>query len=98
MLCFTYAFIEGKSRADLDKDLMLVFALVRAVEIVGEAASKMSPDGRDEAPHIPWSKIVGMRNRLIHAYFNVDLDILWNTVTNALPELIEQLRPIAKTR
>jgi uncharacterized protein with HEPN domain len=82
-------FIEGRNRSDLDGDHMLVFALVRAVEIVGEAASKVSSDCRAELPAVPWSKIVGMRNRLIHAYFDIDLEILWNTATYALPLLRE---------
>jgi uncharacterized protein with HEPN domain len=84
-------FIEGRSRNDLDADRMLVFALVRAVEIIGEAASKVSSEGRVALPAVPWSSIVGMRNRLIHAYFDVDLDILWNTVTEALPPLERQV-------
>jgi uncharacterized protein with HEPN domain len=84
-------FIEGRSRNDLDRDRMLVFALVRAVEIIGEAASKVSTDGRAALPMVPWSNIVGMRNRLVHAYFDVDLDILWNTVTEALPPLGQQI-------
>lgn len=62
---------------------MLTFALVRAVEVVGEAASKVTPQGRSELPAIPWTSVVGMRNRLVHAYFDVDLDILWNTVSSA---------------
>jgi len=85
-------FIEGRSRRDLDADRMAVFALVRAVEIIGEAAPKLSSDGRAELPAVHWSGIVGMRNRLIHAYFDVDLDILWNTVTQALPPLGEQIQ------
>ncbi len=65
---------------------MLLFALVRAVEIVGEAASKVTDDARTAIP-LPWPAIVGMRNRLIHAYFDVDRDILWTTVQQSLPEL-----------
>ena len=84
-------FIAGRSRQDLDTDRMLVFALVRAVEIIGEAASRLSSEGRAEVPGLPWSSIVGMRNHLIHAYFDVDLDILWNTVTQALPPLGDQI-------
>jgi uncharacterized protein with HEPN domain len=87
-------FSEGRSRNDLDTDRMLVFALVRAVEIIGitgEAASRVSSGGRAALPTVPWSNSVGMRNRLIHAYFGVDLDILWNTVTEALPPLGQQI-------
>jgi len=84
-------FAKGRSRIDLDADRMLLFALVRAVEIVGEASSKVSAAGRAERPDVPWGAIVGMRNRLVHAYFEVDPDILWATVTEALPALLEQL-------
>ncbi len=85
-------FIDGKNRIDLDDDRMLLFALVRAVEIVGEAATKLSAEGRAAHPSVPWSAIVGMRNRLVHAYFDINHEILWNTVTQALPILIEQLK------
>jgi len=66
---------------------MLVFALVRAIEIVGEAASRISPETRLAISSIPWAKIVAMRNRLVHAYFDVDLDILWKTVAVEIPVL-----------
>lgn len=88
------AFLEGAIRASLDEDTKLVFALVRAIEILGEAASKISTELREEHPEIPWPLIVGMRNRLIHAYFDVDLDILWETVTEHIPPLIEQVEAI----
>lgn len=84
-------FATGRSRLDLDRDEMLLFALVRAVEIVGEAAARLSHDARAAMPNIPWSLIVGMRNRLVHAYFDVDRDILWTTVTEALPALLPAL-------
>ena len=87
-------FVEGRARADLDDDQMLLFALVRAVEIVGEAASKVSAEARAETPDVSWNVIVGMRNRLVHAYFNVDRNIVWTTVTRALPPLLAQLKSI----
>jgi uncharacterized protein with HEPN domain len=70
-------------------------ALSRAVEIVGEAANQVSESGRSELPGVPWPQIVGMRNRLVHAYFDIDRDILWDTVQIALPVLLAQLRPAA---
>jgi uncharacterized protein with HEPN domain len=84
-------FAQGRERADLDVDEMLLFALVRAVEVVGEAASRLSADGRALAPDVPWRAVTGMRNRLAHAYFDIDKDILWATVTQALPPLLQQL-------
>ena len=70
----------------LDNDPMLAFALMKTIEIIGEAASKVSRDTQERLPEIPWPEIVGMRNRLIHAYADISLDILWHTVTsNLLP-------------
>lgn len=85
-------FIDGRERADLDRDEMLCFALVRAVEVIGEAASKVGAEARAELPAVPWSAVTGMRNRLIHAYFDVNLDILWATIKQALPTLLTQLK------
>jgi uncharacterized protein with HEPN domain len=87
-------FVRGRGRADLDSDQMLVFALVRAIEIAGEAASQVSAPGRAEVPDLPWPLMIGMRNRLVHAYFDVDLDILWDTVTRAVPPLAKRLGEI----
>lgn len=84
-------FARSRQRSDLDTDQMLVFALMRAIEIVGEAASKVSSEGRAELADLPWPAIVGMRNRLVHAYFSVDLDILWDTVTQAVPPLAKRV-------
>jgi uncharacterized protein with HEPN domain len=66
-------------------------ALVRLLEIVGEAASRMTPDDRTLYPDIPWPQIVGLRNSLIHGYDDVDLDILWQIITQDLPPLIATL-------
>lgn len=70
---------------------MLAFALVRAIEIVGEAATKISIETREQHPDIPWAVIIGMRHRLIHAYFDINYDILWITATEAIPTLLPQL-------
>ena len=75
--------VAGRERSALDEDEMLLFALVPAVEIVGEAATRMSDESR-AAVDIPWSAVVGMRNRLVHAYSDVDRDILWSTVMQSL--------------
>ena len=84
-------FVEGKRRNDLDRNEMLLLALVRAVEVIGEAAAKVSVEGRAEIRGIRWAAIVGMRNRLVHAYFDVDRDILWATVIDELPDLTDRL-------
>jgi uncharacterized protein with HEPN domain len=84
-------FGAGKTRVDLEKDLMLQFAIVRAVEIIGEAAARLTDATRAANAHIPWSNIIGMRNRLVHGYFDVDLDVVWSTVITDLVPLISAL-------
>jgi uncharacterized protein with HEPN domain len=88
------SFVVDKNRTDLYDDPMLAFALMKAIEIIGEAASKVSRNTQDHFKEIPWPQIVGMRNRLIHAYVDVSLDILWHTVTSNLPPLIQALEII----
>ena len=89
-------FIKGCTRNDLDANRMLSRAIVQDVEIIGEAASKVSPETRNQCPGLPWPSIVGMRNRLIHGYFDIDLDRVWDTVVDDLPPLITELRRIIK--
>ncbi len=64
---------------------MLTLAIIKELEIIGESASKISPEFKKSQPHIPWINIVGMRNRLTHGYFDVDLDLVWTTVQDDLP-------------
>jgi uncharacterized protein with HEPN domain len=81
-------FAKGKSRADLHADRGLQLILTRLLEIVGEAANKVPQTTRDLYPEIPWSAAIAIRNRLIHGYEDVDLDIVWQTVNEDLPRLI----------
>jgi uncharacterized protein with HEPN domain len=85
------SYAQGRTRDDLAVDSMLARALVKCIEIVGEAASRVSQETRERAPSIPWALIGAMRNRLIHAYFDIDLDQVWMTVTNDLPALEKDL-------
>ena len=71
---------------------MLLFTVVRAVEIIGEAASKISEEVQVAHGEIPWKAIIGMRNRLVHAYFEINTDIVWVAVTEEIPALLRQLR------
>ena len=71
---------------------MLLFALVRAVEIIGEAGSRVSPELRAKASSMPWADVIGMRNRLVHAYFDMDRTVVWKTVTQEIPPLLRELR------
>jgi len=82
----------GRDRQALDaEDEPLADALVHLISVVGEAANKVSSDTCSELVRIPWPNVVGMRNRLIHAYFDINLDILWATVQDSLPPLIQAL-------
>lgn len=90
-------FTAARERNALASDEMLLFAVVRAIEMVGEAASKVTQETRDKHSHIPWRAIVGMRNRLIHAYFEIDMDMVWVAATEEIPVLLSQLRPLVTT-
>lgn len=82
-------FADGRRREDIEDDQMLSLSLTRLVEIIGEAASRVTQQTRDEHPELAWRDMVTMRNRLIHAYFDISLDILWQTVVEDLPVLVE---------
>jgi len=87
--------LGGRKREELDDNRMLQLALTRLVEIIGEAANRVSRETRKNHPEIPWPMIIGMRNRLAHGYDLIDLDLLWDTVVTDLPPLIELLEKIA---
>ena len=87
---------RGRQPEDLKQDRMMQLALVRLVEIVGEAAARVSPEAQEQFPSIPWQQARGMRNRLIHGYDKVDLTVLWDTIQDDLPALIVQLREALK--
>jgi len=88
------AMARGKTREDLDADRQLNLSLVRLLEIVGEAASRVPSEVCIRYPEISWPEIVSMRNRLIHGYDAVDFDILWQIITHDLPPLITALERI----
>ena len=88
------SFAQGRMRDDRGTDRQLVLSLVKDIEIVGEAAAQTTESVRTQRPNIPWHEIVAMRNRLVHAYFSINLNIVWRTVQEDLPELIAQLERI----
>jgi uncharacterized protein with HEPN domain len=85
---------KGRKRKDLECERMLELSLIRLIELVGEAAARVSNEGREENTTIPWPQVVGMRNRLIHGYDQVDHDILWDTIEIDMPPLIKELERI----
>lgn len=88
---------QNRQRADLDRDEILALAIVRLLEILGEAAKNVSEATRQSTPHIPWRQMSGTRDRLTHAYFDVNLDIIWTIATEDLPTLIPQLEALLET-
>jgi uncharacterized protein with HEPN domain len=91
------AIAADRRRADLDSDRLLELGLVRLIEIIGEAAAKVTDDFRSAHPQIPWPQIVAMRNRLVHGYDEIDLDVLWDTVGDDLPPLAAELEKLLES-
>lgn len=87
-------FMRDRTRADLDSDEKLALAIVRLIEVLGEAASRITDEYRLAHPDLPWQAMRGARNRLIHGYFDVDYDIVWQIVSTDLPTLIPKLRTL----
>lgn len=88
------SFVKGRTKQDLKSDRMLSLALIRLIEIMGEAANSVSEPCRAKYHKIPWRQMIGMRNRLIHAYFEVDLEIVWQVITGDLDFLLVEVEKI----
>ncbi len=89
--------LGSRTSDDLQNDRVLQLALTRLIEIIGEAANRVSPTTQANCPSIPWPQIIGMRNRLIHGYDVIDYGLLRDTITNDLPPLIETLQKQLRT-
>ncbi len=87
-------FAEGKTHIDLEANDMFMFVVTRANQIVGEAASKVSDETKSRHPEIRWKEIIGMRQKIVHDYAAVDIDVVRDVITLDLPLLIDQLQPI----
>lgn len=85
-------FAVGRTRADLDSDRMFLRALVHCIQEIGEAAARVSEAQRAVAPEIPWTKIVGMRHRLVHVYYDINADLLWEVVVRELEPLVQAIQ------
>ena len=87
---------RNRTRADLDTDRLFNLALARLIELIGEAATRIPAEERARMSGIPWPKLIGMRNRLIHGYDFIDQDVIWETTTEDIPVLIKVLETILK--
>ncbi len=90
------AMARGRSRSELDANRMLNLALVKLLEILGEAANRVRSEDQARYPQIPWQQLVGLRNRLVHGYDQIDLEILWQILFSDLPPLVEDLEKIVE--
>lgn len=86
--------VEGRLYSDLDESRLLGLALIRLLEVIGEAAARVSIETRKECSEIPWPLIISLRNRLIHGYDSVDMDVVWKIMDEDLPPLAAQLTQI----
>lgn len=88
------SFVNEKTYQDLEKDRKLTLSLIKEIEIIGEAAYGISDAFKKKYSQIPWSIIIGARHRLVHGYFDIDLTIVWKTITEDLPFLVKQLQDL----
>jgi len=89
-------YVQGISRSEFNNNRPLQHAVVRCIEIVGEASNHLSRQLREANPCIPWVDIIGMRNRIVHAYYDIDVEIVWKTATEDLPALLPEVQAIAQ--
>ena len=88
------SYVEGVTREDFMRNVQLQDSVIRRIEIAGEAAGRVSAQFRERHPAIPWARMIGMRNRVVHGYDVVDLDIVWTTARERIPELLALIEPL----
>ena len=88
------SYVEGIGLDEFLTNIQLQDSVIRRIEIIGEAAGRISPQFRDSHPEIPWGEMIGMRNRMIHGYDDIDFDIVWNTTQESIPILLELIEPL----
>ncbi|EAW43819.1 HepT-like ribonuclease domain-containing protein [Nodularia spumigena] len=92
--CNTILFVSGMTKAEFAEDPKTIAAVMYAVAIMGEATKRLSNEFRSQHSHLPWKELAGLRDRLVHDYKNIDLDILWDVVSVEIPALLVSLAPL----
>lgn len=90
----TISFVSGMTKAEFVADQKTIAAVMYAIAVMGEATKRLSPEFRDQHSHLPWKQLAGLRDRLVHDYKNIDLDILWDVVSVEIPALLLNLEPL----
>ncbi|MBS3749863.1 MAG: DUF86 domain-containing protein [Candidatus Thermoplasmatota archaeon] len=92
------SFVKDKTQEEFKQERKLHLSVVHLLEIIGEAGNQISEEVKEQYVDIPWKRIIGMRNRLIHGYFDIDLAIVWKTATEDIPPLIEEKKNMISSR
>jgi uncharacterized protein with HEPN domain len=91
---FILQYTQAKTKDEVVDDAVLCRAIIRSLEIIGEASKKLDEEFRSSHPQIEWKKMAGTRDRVIHHYFGIDYDIIWDIIENKLPDLQERVEEI----
>ena len=86
--------VQDKTRDDLDRDKQLTLSLIKYLEMIGYSASRVSRECQNGCEPIPWDQVIEMKQQVVHTYWDIDRDWIWNTVTNELPTIIEALEQL----
>jgi len=92
------SFVRARTPADLKREHVWLLGLVKCIEIIGEAAARITEETQERYQQIPWAQIIAMRNRLVHAYFDIDFDQVWKAVTEDIPPLVAELERIMEPK
>ena len=93
-LILTY--VEGVRREQFIRDTRLQDSVIRRIEIIGEAVRRLSSEFREQHPNVPWQAMMGMRNRMIHGYDDIDMDVVWDTAQDSIPRLLSMIEPLTR--